>query len=204
MSEPRSVVYQRMGAAVGIATPIIAFTCILIAIASYPAFSWTNNALSDLGIISGITGPLFNFGLYASGFFAFNFAIFGLFTYIGKSWVGKIGTATFAAATISLMAIGIFNESFSPTHYLVSVAFFTLLPISLWLIAAAFWLKHEKQLALFTLAVSLAAAAPWILYFSIHYVHGVAIPEFLSGLAGSIWIVLLGIKMIKSTTQSKA
>ena len=101
MSEPPNFVYQRIGAASGIVAPIIAFICILTAIASYSPFSWTNNALSDLGVVSGITASLFNFGLLASGILAFNFAIFGLFTYFGKRWVGKIGSAVFAAAAHS-------------------------------------------------------------------------------------------------------
>ena len=82
---------QRIGALIGMLTPIRAFSCILIAIASYPIFSWVDNVLSDLGIISGITGSVFNFGLYCSGALAFGFAVFGLFIYFGKDWVGKLG-----------------------------------------------------------------------------------------------------------------
>ena len=186
-----------MGASAGIAAPILAFTCILSAIASYPTFSWTNNALSDLGIIPGITGPLFNFGLVASGLLAFNFAIFGLFTYLGKSWVGKIGSSFFAAATLALIAIGVFNESFSPTHYLVSVAFFMLAPISLFILTCAFWLAHQRRMAVFTVAVGVAAALPWLLLFAFNYVPNVAIPEFVSGLAVSAWAIVLGKKMLK-------
>lgn len=197
MSAPRKVVYQRMGAAAGIAAPILSFVCILTAIASYPQFSWTNNALSDLGIIPGITGPLFNFGLYASGFLALNFAIFGLFTYFGKSWVGKIGSVVFAAATVALIAIGVFNESFSGTHYLVSVAFFMLAPISLFIITCAFWLTHQRGMAVFTVLVGVAAVLPWLLLFAFNYVPNVAIPEFLSGLAVSAWAIVLGKKMLK-------
>ena len=182
--------------------PILAFSCILTAIASYPAFSWTSNALSDLGIIPGITGPIFNFGLFASGFLAFNFALFGLFTYLDKNWVGKAGALTFAAATIALMAIGIFNEAFVPTHYIASVAFFTILPIALWIITATLALKHETKMAIFTLIASLVAAAPWILYFTVHYVPNVAIPETISGLTGSIWVVVVSYKMFKATQNN--
>jgi hypothetical membrane protein len=188
---------QQIGAACAIAAPALAFACILTAITSYPAFSWTNNALSDLGIIPGITGSLFNFGLYASGLLAFIFAIFGLFTYLGKSWVGKIGSAVFAAATIALIAIGVFNESFSGTHYAVSVAFFVLTPISLFIITCAFWLTHQGRMAVFTVLAGVAAALPWLLLFAFNYVPNVAIPESVSGLAVSVWAIVLGKKMIK-------
>jgi hypothetical membrane protein len=197
MSNPKSVAKQRTGGVCGIAAPIFAFTCILIAIASYPTFSWTNNALSDLGIIPGITGLLFNFGLYGSGFLAFNFAIFGLITYLGRRWVGKIGSAVFAAATIALIAIGVFNESFSPTHYLVSVAFFVLAPISLFVITCAFALARQRWMAVFTFSVGIVAALPWLLLFAFNYVPDVAIPEAVSGLAVSMWAVVVGRKMLK-------
>jgi hypothetical membrane protein len=79
-----------IGAATGILAPIFAFTCIFIAIASYPQFSWTNNALSDLGVISGITGLLFNFGLYACGLLALVFALFCLLSYFEKNLVDEL------------------------------------------------------------------------------------------------------------------
>jgi hypothetical membrane protein len=197
LAESGTVAYQRIGVAAGIAAPVVGFICILAAIASYPAFSWTDNALSDLGIVSGITGPLFNFGLFASGILALSFAAFGLFNYFGKGWVGRIGSATFAAATLALMAIGIFNESFSPIHYLVSVAFFVLAPISLFILTGAFWLAHKRSIAGFTVLVAFAAALPWLLLFAFNYVPNVAIPEFISGLAVSAWVIVLSTKMLK-------
>lgn len=196
MSEPPNFVYQRIGAASGIVAPIIAFVCIMTAIASYPTFSWTNNALSDLGVVSGITASLFNFGLLASGILAFNFSIFGLFTYFGNSWVGKIGSIIFATATLALIGISVFNENFSPTHYLVSVAFFTLAPIALFILTFEFWLSHQRRMAAFTIAVGVAAALPWLLLFAFNYVPNVAIPEFLSALVVSVWAIVLSKKML--------
>jgi hypothetical membrane protein len=196
MSEPRNFIYRRIGAASGIIAPIIAFVCILTAITSYPTFSWTNNALSDLGVVSDLTALLFNFGLFISGVLAFNFSIFGLFNYFRKSWVGKIGSIVFGAATIALIAISVFNENFSPTHYLVSVAFFTLAPIALFILTFGFWLSHQRGMAAFTVAIGVAAALPWILLFIFNYVPNVAIPEFLSALVVSIWAMFLGKKML--------
>ena len=197
MSYPSSRVKQRIGVAVGILSPIIGFTCILAAIASYPSFSWANNALSDLGVVSGITGTLFNIGIFISGFLAYTFAILGLYSYLGKSWLGKLGSAVFAVATLALMAIGVFNENYSPTHYYVSVAFFVLAPISLFILTCAFWLNRQRGMAEFTVAVGIAAALPWLLLFAFNYVPNVAIPEFVSGLAVSAWTIVLCKKMLK-------
>jgi hypothetical membrane protein len=100
-----------------------------------------------------------------------------------------------------LVCIGIFNENYRPTHYIVSVILFVLLPISQFILSAAFWLNRQKRLSVFTLALAFAAAIPWILEFTVHYVSGVAIPEFISGLAGAAWTIVLGIKMLKEARK---
>ncbi len=197
MSNPIRNKYLKIGSALGIAAPVVAFSFIVIAIISYPAFSWTNNALSDLGVISGVTGPVFNFGLVASGFLGFLFAVFGLAIYFRKSLVGKVGSGFFAAATVALIAIGVFNEGFSPTHYIVSVAFFTLAPIALFILTGAFGLNRQRKMAALTIIVAILAALPWLMLFAFNYVPNVAIPEAASGLALSVWTIVLGKKFLK-------
>lgn len=194
---------QKTGAVCGFAVPAVAFGCIAAAIMSYPEFSWTNNALSDLGVVPGVTGPIFNVGLFTAGLLGVLFAVLGLFNYLKDSTVGKAGALTFAAATVWLMAIGIFNEDFRPTHFIVSVLFFATLPIAFWIITAAFYRRHEVKLAVFTLAASFVAAAPWILYYIIHYVPKVAIPETISAVTGAIWAITLSYKMLKTAKTVK-
>jgi hypothetical membrane protein len=189
--------FMRAGAIAGVIAPILGFACILLAIASYAQFSWTNNALSDLGVVSGLTGSLFNFGLVAAGALAFIFAALGLSCFAGKCWIGKLGAAVFCAASVTLFCIGIFNESYSPTHYLVSVAFFTLAPMALFILTCTFFLTRQRGIATFTLAIAIAAALPWILEFTVNYVSGFAIPETLSGLAISAWVIALTTKMLR-------
>ena len=128
--------------------------------------------------------------------FSLKLCIIWLVSYFGKTWVGKIGAAVFAAATIALIAIGVFNEHYSGTHYAVSVAFFTLMPISMFIITCAFLLAHRGRMALFTVSTGVAAALPWILLFAFKYVPNVAIPEFISGLIVSAWTIILGYKML--------
>jgi hypothetical membrane protein len=189
---------MRAGAIAGLAAPILGFTCILLAIALYAQFSWSQNALSDLGVVSGMTGSVFNFGLVAAGAFAFLFSALGLFSFAGGRWVGKLGSAVFSAASVALVCIGIFNEGFSPTHYLVSIAFFTLAPIAMFILTCTFYLNRQRAIAAFTFAIAVAAALPWILEFTINYVSGVAIPETLSGLAISVWVFALSAKMLRT------
>jgi hypothetical membrane protein len=185
----------KIGTVAGIATPIIAFVCISIAIASYPSFNWETNALSDLGVVSGITGPVFNFGLVAAGVLGFCFAAFGLFTYF-ESNLGKAGSSLFAASTIALTVIGVFNENFHPTHYIVSVAFFVLAPLGLFVLTSALWLSHQRSMAGFTVLLGVVAALVWVLEFTIHYVPNVAIPETVSALAVCAWTLVMCKKML--------
>jgi hypothetical membrane protein len=185
-----------LGAAAGIAAPIVAFACILLAVAFYSEFSWTNNALSDLGVAKGIAAPLFDFGLCVTGVLGLIFAIFALYAYFGNV-AGKAGALVFAAATVALIAIGVFNESFNGTHLAVSAAFFVLAPISLFIITCAFALSHRTRGAVFTVAVGVVAALPWILEFIINYVPNVAIPETISALAVSAWVIALSVRIIR-------
>ena len=190
---------RRIGAASGVAAPILAFACIIIAIVTYPQFSWVNNALSDLGVVRGATGIVFNFGLCVCGLLSLNFAIFAVYPYFRRNLIGKIGVVVFGAATIALVCIGIFNESFSPTHYLVSVAFFVLLPISSLFFAGVFAFNHQITKVILTVLTAFFAAAPWVLYFLIHYAPNVAIPEIISGLAAATWIIGLGYEILQET-----
>ena len=180
----------------GLVAPVVAFALILSAISSWPQFSWTNNALSDLGVQNGSTAIVFNSGLVISGLLFTVFTV-GLFRFVGNGFVGKVGVAVFVFASVMLVAIGVFNEHFSPTHYLVSVGLFVSLPISMLILVYSFWTAGEHKLSIFTLTLALLAAAVWIFEFTIRYVSGVAIPEFASGLAGAIWVVILSFLMLK-------
>ncbi|MCL5876395.1 MAG: DUF998 domain-containing protein [Candidatus Bathyarchaeota archaeon] len=192
---------MKVGAVAGFAAPIFALAFILCAIVSYPPFSWTSNALSDLGVVKGVTSILFTIGLIGAGVFALLFAVFGLYNFAGVSRLGKVGSAAFSAATVALVCIGVFNEHFVPTHYLVSVAFFALAPIGLFVLTCAFFRNHQRGLAVFSVAIGVAAALPWILQFAIRYVPNVAIPEAVSAAAVSVWAIVLSAKMLKAAKR---
>jgi hypothetical membrane protein len=196
MTAPKNRLPLKIAGLFGMLIPVIEFSFIFSAIALYPSFNWTNNALSDLGVVLGLTSVLFNVGLILTAVWALIFAVGLLETFRGNR-LGQASAVVFGLACCALILIGIFNESFSPTHFLVSVMFFVLLPISLFTMTAAFRVAHKTKLAVFTVVIAFAAAVPWILYFTLNYASNVAIPEFASGLAGSVWAVVLGYKMIK-------
>lgn len=201
--QPKKSAWLRIGGSQGILAPVAGLVFISLAIATYPTFSWTNNALSDLGIVPGVTSTLFNFGLYLSGLFSVIFAV-GLYRFLDEHAIGKVGSIIFVAASLALEGIGAFPENMRPFHYIFSVAFFVLMPIALLVIATYFLKIRQKQMATFTLLAAFIAAVPWVLQFTVPYVSGVAIPEAISAVAGSVWTVVLGYKMLKEGSGAKS
>jgi hypothetical membrane protein len=134
----------------------------------------------------------------------FLFMIFaaGLLTFLGKRLLGKVGVCLFLVACVALVGIGVFNETFSPTHYIVSVLLFVFMPVALLVFVGAMWQQRKRNLGSFTLALSLIAAAPWVLEFTVPYVSGVAVPEFVSGLTGAVWTMALGYLMLKEPEKA--
>jgi hypothetical membrane protein len=203
MAKPDNVLWLRIAGICGFLAPLTAFALIFSAIASYSQFSWLGNALSDLGVVTGITAVLFNSGLLISGALCIVFAT-GLFAFLKERVIGKIGAVIFLLGSVALFAIGVFPENIRPVHYIVSVMFFVLLPIAMLVITGAFWMLRQVRMAVFTLLVAFATATPWVLYFAVHYVSGVAIPEAVSAFTGSVWAVVLSGKMLKQASRSKA
>jgi hypothetical membrane protein len=196
----RSRTWFRIAGLCGVITPLVAFTCILLAIAYSPRFSWTENALSDLGVQEGLTVPLFNYGLIISGAMSLVFAS-GILALLRNKLVGKVGSFTFALATLALIAIGIFPENARPMHYFASVAFFALIPIAMLVLMWAFAQVGKVKTALYTLLVAIVAAVPWVIQFAVHYVSDVAIPETISALSASAWTIALGFMMLKKASK---
>lgn len=193
----KSTEWLKISGVCGILAPVIAFTFISLAINSYPRFSWTGNALSDLGVQEGVTAILFNSGLVAGGILALLFA-FGLFKILGDKALGKLGAFSFILATLAITAIGIFPENVKPIHYYVSVMFFTLYPISAFIIGTTFFLKANLKMGLFTFLIAIIAAAVWIIHWTVGFGSNVAIPETLSAIPAATWSMVSGFKMLKA------
>lgn len=215
MLKTRNVIWLRISGVCGVLTPIIAFTCIFLSIGSAPEFSWVDNALSDLGVMPGVTAAIFNYGLIASGILGFIFAtslfsvmrFFEIFSADGKPHLsfyrGLGGALFFSLACLALIAIGVFPENVRYLHTLASVAFFVLLIIALGRLGIGFWQVRQKTWAVFTLLLGVVAAVPWLLLFLVRYVSGVAIPEFISAVAGGLWAAVFGFKMLKMASRAK-
>ncbi|MEM3436964.1 MAG: DUF998 domain-containing protein [Nitrososphaerales archaeon] len=179
----------------GIIAPLWALLSIGISIALSPWFSWTNNALSDLGVSS--VSLIFNIGLIMSGIFASLFII-SLVTINRKNLIGFIGFLMLFLSSLSLIGVGFFSESFGLVHFYFSLTFFTLLILSLIILGIHFTLDTSTRLlGVFTLLIGIVSFIFWIDWATIRSL-GVAIPEMISIILTSFWIIMLSIRMYRN------
>ncbi|TFG31733.1 DUF998 domain-containing protein [Candidatus Thorarchaeota archaeon] len=179
----------------GFLGPVVSFTAIALAIIIQPGFSWSDNALSDLGswfrtdlgnyqIVSAI---LFNGGLIISGICILIFVI-SLVRQIGDL-PSQLSLLVFAGTAILLIGIGTFSEDFHIMHYWTAVPFFLSIPIALGFTGLV-WLRFVeiRSLAIVTIILSLGYL---ILMFQQWIELSIAVFEFLAALFGMGWLWLI-------------
>ncbi|MFW9853533.1 MAG: DUF998 domain-containing protein [Candidatus Thorarchaeota archaeon] len=207
--DPRRFFSIRTLGLAGVLAPIIGYSGILLSILlNLDWFSLTDNALSDLGHYGnlGLRAFIYNSGLFISGLLVLIFclAIFyqekEAFTddALGKT-LFSVGVVAFSIAGLALVSISIFSEDFGPIHQFVSEVFFVSIPFAMWFFGGAFYRRAElNTMGLFALLVGTIAGLTWISYFVLPVFSGVAIPEALSSIAVSLWIVFRGIQYYQS------
>ena len=180
----------------GIAAPILMFFLIFLAIGLSPGFSWNRNALSDLGV--GDTAPIFNSALIAGGLLLFIFSQ-SFSQILPRGALSLLGTVLLSLGMLVLSGIGLFPETAGRIHLYLSVAFFTLLPLSFLLIGVSELSQRKSRASgMLTMLAGVSAALIWVLHWSI-CLGGVAVPETISALLGSAWAIAKGVKLIQSS-----
>lgn len=160
---------------------VVAFGAILTATVLAPWFSWTGNALSDLGHHERATAPLFNGGLIAAGLLG---AVFPAWLVLERDGLlHRIGAAIVGATLVDLALIGVFPTPMD-LHVTVSVLFFVGVTLGLivWGVADALG-EHPGRGTAFALA-GVGHALFWAVWASdlVPY-EGVAIPELVGAIA---------------------
>lgn len=169
----------------GMLTPVVGFIMVFLAISQAPWFSWTLNALSDLGV-DGFEAVLFNSGLPLTGAVMMMFSA-GLFELTKGSTVGRAGSAVHFASAVLLILIGVINETIKPWHYVVSFAFFASLAVMLAIMGVYHWRANMKRFTILAWSAAALGIVIWMLPW-----RGVALPEAISAVCVSVWQVSLG------------
>ncbi|MGQ4892232.1 MAG: DUF998 domain-containing protein [Candidatus Njordarchaeia archaeon] len=185
---------------IGLITPIIAYGCIFAAIAVSPWFTWSKNALSDLGAHQG-SNIIFNTGLIISGLLLILYTAL-IFERYGNI-IGKIGTIILGLSGIFLLLIGVFPEQYGIIHYDVSVGFFVTFPIAMIILGITHYINWKDYiLFVWGILAFIGSFTIWILIpWKTYGITGVAIPEFTSSLLGTTWLAIQSIKMHNETKK---
>jgi hypothetical membrane protein len=179
--------WLRLAGLCGVVAPAVTLSCILLAVSWSPWFSWSANALSDLGV--GEAAGVFNSGLMVGGVLTAVFAA-GLWAALEKQALARAGVAVFFLAAVALFGIGLFSEAAGAIHVYFSVAFFMLLPLSLFLMGMGAVRAGSCGFGTFTILAGIIAVVPWVFPW-----QGVAIPEIISALAAATWGVTQGTRL---------
>ena len=160
---------------------VVAFGAILTTTTVAPWFSWTENALSDLGHHERATASLFNGGLIVAGLVG---AVFPMWlTLDTDGTLRRLGAVTVAVTLVDLALIGVFPTPHD-LHGTVSVVFFVGVTLGLivWGIGD---IRDDRRLRGGVIAATgFFHGVFWVVWFSsiIPY-EGVAIPEFIGAVA---------------------
>jgi len=199
LSNLKRSVWLKAAGLCGLITPIITISLISLAISYSPWFSWTENALSDLGVHEAAI--LFNCSLMVGGILALIFAT-GLVQIMRQNTMGLIGTFLLILTAVSLSAIGFFPETAGRIHLYVSISFFALDALSMIFIGVALVMDSStRKMGAISIFAGLFAVAVWIVFWNLP-IRGDAVPEILAGLAASVWVVILSIRLFKQASKS--
>lgn len=182
---------NRFFAMLGIFGPLIAYICIGISIYLSPDFSWHINALSDLGHAQkSSVAPIFNSGLLLSGFLTALYSVKSLINHAKYTGVMLMFSA------LMLQAVAAFDEVYGRIHFAVSVLFFVSAGIS------CLTYSIEKRSILAALSF-LAGLLAWMLWWIGAYRAGIAVPEIISALAVTSYIIRSALEIMLSNPKTR-
>ena len=168
----------------GIISPLFGFMIIAMSIWLSPWFSWTGNALSDLGA-EGLESVVFNSGLAMTAALLMMFSA-GLLEMTRGDIIGQVGGAIHLLYAGFLIGIGVLNITIEPWHDYVSVGFFAAMPLSAMFIGGFCYRKKMRFYSLIAWGSATLAVVIWLLPWA-----SVAIPEALSVAYISVWQIIM-------------
>lgn len=205
----RPLVNVRLAGYCGLAAPVVAFACIILAIWSSSWFTWTGSWLSDLGgmpgqgtpAVAGVTAAfLFNNGLMLAALLGLGLVggLWGI-PMLDSPW-GRRGLVLLALDMVALFGVGLWPSNVGVMHYYASVTFFLLIPPSLLALGHALAQAGEKghahvmrilgAIALVTVPLIELLPQPWG-----HNALSEAVPAVVIGAASAVaghWLLGIG------------
>jgi len=164
---------------------LVAAIGILAASVLAPWFSWTGNALSDLGARGVATAPLFNGTLIIAGFLGIPFA--GWLVRVQRDRIRRAAAVVFGLSMPTLALIGVFALP-SPLHGPVALAYFLLFTLAILVDGLGALRTGEARDGWLSIGLGTAHVAGWIVW-GVSGHEGIALPEAVGTVAVGIWVL---------------
>jgi len=180
----------------GIIGPLVIISSMLISIYLSPWWSFTENALSDLGVDNKV-GWLFNSGLVIGGFLILLFMSKFTFDLIKNRFLSgrlssKIGSLLICISAVPLMGVGLITEDAGMIHTYDATAFYVL-AMSGEIFIGHSLVKEKKYwlLGLFSILSAIVGFGVWTLPWD-----GIAIPEIIGAVPVFTIVIIFAILSI--------
>ncbi|QUO48432.1 DUF998 domain-containing protein [Halorubrum ruber] len=181
-AESRSPEVGRVAAACGAVATLSALGGIALAVLLDPTFSWTADALSDLGVRDE-SAVAFNWGLIAGGAAGVCYAV----------RLGRTGrpfrALLLALALVSMAGVGVFDLT-EPLHGPAAIGFYGLVTL---VFAVDGWVRRGEATGRVALAFAPVHVAVWATFVAGWWpVTGLALPELPGALMLAAWVWVVG------------
>ncbi len=191
-----SITADRARAAGGLAI-VAALGGILLATALDPGFSWTGDALSDLGVREP-SALAFNGGLVVGGLFGVGYAI-GLWR-LADGRLARLAALLFAGSMIAMAGVGAFVSG-HPLHLPAALGFYLA-------VTAVFVVdgldRRDASTGRTTLGLAPIHVLAWVTWLAGLWpgVSGLALPELVGAVLFAAWVLALGPLAVVGTVDA--
>jgi hypothetical membrane protein len=195
MSSPKFV---RFAGLIGIIAPIFGLSAVVASTFLWEDFSWSSNALSDIGVSPA--ADIFNYSLILVGILNFVFTI-GFVKAYAKDTLFYIGGTILVLGGGSLSLVGIFTEDYGALHSYVSLGYFVLFPIAMIIAGIAFRKMNMQTKGYTSILVGITALFVIISAIILRWHKllslGFAVPEILESIIIAVWIIWMGTTLLR-------
>ena len=193
--ENKNLMFLRLSSVCGFLGSTLPLILVLSATFLSSWFSWSANALSELGV--GEQAILFNSAMLIGGALNFLFAV-GLYKYLGKEKLIRAGVVSILLSSICLALVGVFTINYHIPHGLAAFGYFVFAPAGFLLIGFG---EEEDTIRKLSLACGFAALLAILVLptavFVLSLNVGFAVPELVEGLIISTWTIYMSVRLLR-------
>lgn len=161
------------------------YACLFYSLYAASWFSWSSNALSDLGHSTrSEVAAVYNFGLLGGGLLLALYSVAYLRSETKIAWIFMLATG------FSLQLVAAYDEVYGFLHWLVSVLLFGALGVSILI----YGLERRSRLSIPVFSLYMAV---WAAFYLDMLGTGVSVPELAVSLLSSIFFIWKEAQMIQ-------